>query len=59
MQLEWEPRQVNMAFLLQSLDSDRVDVAPGSNVIGEDDQIRRRRTAAHRDQPTGAEGAKR
>ena len=59
MQLEWEPRQVNEAFLLQSLDSDRVDVAPGSNVIGEDDQIRGRRSGAHRDQPTGAAGATR
>ena len=57
--LKWEPRQRNQAFLFQSLDSDRVDVTPGSNVIGEDDKIRRRRSDAHPDQPSGVEGATR
>ena len=40
MQLEWEPCQLDEALLLQTLNSDRVDVAPGSNIIGEDDQLR-------------------
>jgi len=42
MQLERQPGQLNEAFLLQALDSDRVDVTPRSNVIGEDDEIHRR-----------------
>jgi hypothetical protein len=33
MQLEWQPRQIYEAFSLQALDSDRVDIAPGSNVV--------------------------
>jgi uncharacterized protein affecting Mg2+/Co2+ transport len=40
MEFEREPRQVNEVFLLQTFDSDRVYVAPGSNVVGEDDQLR-------------------
>jgi hypothetical protein len=38
-QLEREPCDVDQTFLFQLLDSDRVDVAPGSNVIREDDQL--------------------
>ena len=53
MQLVREPGQVNKTLLLQLFDSDRVDVAPGSNVVGEDDQIRGRRICTHPDQPTG------
>ena len=39
MELEWKPRQLNETLLLQLFDSDRVDVAPGSNVVREDDQL--------------------
>ena len=39
MKLKGQPGQVDEAFLFEALDSDRVDVAPGSNVVGEDDQI--------------------
>jgi hypothetical protein len=38
---------VNEAFLLQAVDSNRVDVAPGSNVVGEDNQIRRHDILSH------------
>jgi hypothetical protein len=38
-QLERPPRHLHQALSLQLLDSDRVDVAPGSNVVGEDDQL--------------------
>ena len=40
-QLERQPRHVDEALLLELVDSDRVDVAPGSNVVGEDDQLDR------------------
>jgi hypothetical protein len=39
--LERHPGKPNQAFLFQTFDPDRVDVAPGSNVIGEDDQVDR------------------
>lgn len=48
MELERKPRQVNEAFLLQAFDSDRVDVTPGSDVVGEDDQILGRDILNHR-----------
>src|SRR5712692_4975725 len=41
MQLERQPRQVDQSLALELLDSDRVDVAPGSNVVREDDQVDR------------------
>ena len=47
MQLVGEPRDVDQAFSLQLLDSDRVDVAPGSNVVREDDQLGRRVFQSH------------
>jgi hypothetical protein len=42
MELERHPGQVTEPFILKAFDSDRVDVAPGSNVVGENDQIGRR-----------------
>ena len=41
MKLKGEPRGMDQSLALELLDSDRVDVAPGSNVVGEDDQIDR------------------
>jgi hypothetical protein len=41
MQLEREPRDIDLALALELVDPDRVDVAPGSNVVGEDDQVHR------------------
>jgi hypothetical protein len=41
MKLVREPRDVYQVLPLELLDSDRVDVTPGSNVIGEDDQLYR------------------
>jgi hypothetical protein len=38
-QLEGQPRYVDQTLLFQLFDSNRVDVAPGSNVVGEDDQL--------------------
>jgi hypothetical protein len=52
MELKGQPRQLNKAFLFQAFDSDRVDVAPRSNVVGEDDKIRAL-GKAHLTQPTG------
>jgi hypothetical protein len=40
-QLEWQPRHPDKILLLELFDSDRVDVAPGSNVVGEDDEVDR------------------
>src|SRR5216683_6115279 len=42
MQLEGKPRHVHEMLTLELLDSDRVDVAPRSNVVGKDDQLNRR-----------------
>jgi hypothetical protein len=39
MQLERQPGDVDESLALELLDSDRVDVAPGSNVVREDDEI--------------------
>jgi hypothetical protein len=39
--LERPPLDANKILSLQLLDSDRVDVAPGSNVVREDDQLDR------------------
>jgi hypothetical protein len=39
--LEWPPRDADEIFPFQLVDSDRVDVAPGSNVVGKDDQLDR------------------
>src|SRR5438105_14742511 len=36
-QLEGQPCDLDRTFALELLDSDRVDVAPGSNVVREDD----------------------
>ena len=47
MQLERKPRHVDQAFFLELFDSDRVDVAPGSNVIREDDQLDRLDCISH------------
>ena len=47
MQLEGQPRDIDQAFFLQLFDSDRVDVAPGSNVVGEDDQLNRLDCLSH------------
>jgi hypothetical protein len=47
MELERQPGHVDQAFPFQLLDSDRVDVAPGSNVIGEDDQLHRLDCLSH------------
>jgi hypothetical protein len=38
-QLKRQPRHPDEVFLFQLFDSDRVDVAPGSNVVGEDDEL--------------------
>src|SRR5882672_4006151 len=46
-QLERPPRHLHQALSLQLLDSDRVDVAPGSNVVGEDDQLDGLRCFSH------------
>ena len=42
MKLEWQPRDVYQTLALELLDSDRVDVAPGSNVVREDHEVDRR-----------------
>jgi len=42
MQLERQPCDVDESFALQLVDSDRVDIAPGSNVVREDHQVGRR-----------------
>ena len=39
MQLERQPGDLDQALPLQLLDSDRVDVTPGSNVVREDEQL--------------------
>jgi hypothetical protein len=39
MQLVGEPRHVDEVLAIELVDSDRVDVAPGSNVVGVDDQL--------------------
>jgi hypothetical protein len=39
MQLEGGPCNPNQALALQLFDPNRVDVAPGSNVVREDDQV--------------------
>src|SRR5215831_20431846 len=41
MQLVRQPRDLDPTFSLQALDSNRVDVAPRSNVVGEDHQLDR------------------
>jgi len=41
MELEGQPRDVYSAFALELFDPDRVDVAPGSNVVRKDDEIDR------------------
>jgi len=43
MQLKRQPGDVNRSLALELFDPDRVDVAPRSNVVREDDQIDRRR----------------
>jgi hypothetical protein len=40
-ELKGQPSHVDEAFSFQLFNSDRVDVAPGSNVVGEDDQLNR------------------
>jgi hypothetical protein len=47
MQLEWQPRHPDKMLLLELFDSDRVDVAPGSNVVGEDDELDRLGCSSH------------
>src|SRR5256886_2744716 len=39
MELEGQPAHLDQSLLLQPLDSDRVDVAPGSNIVGENQQL--------------------
>src|SRR5882672_5935271 len=39
MELERQPSQMDKTFLFEAFDPDRVDVAPGSNIVGEDHQI--------------------
>ncbi len=39
MQFEGQPGDTDQPFALQLLDPNRVDVAPGSNVVREDDQV--------------------
>src|SRR4029077_7127809 len=53
MELERQPCQMDEAFLLEAFASDRVDVAPGSDVVGKDDQIGRghARSLATKDPP--------
>jgi hypothetical protein len=46
-QLEWQPCHPDEVLLLELFDSDRVDVAPGSNVVGEDDEVDRVGCASH------------
>src|ERR1700694_2825751 len=41
MQLEGQPCHVDESLLFQLFDSDRVDVAPGSNVVRENDELDR------------------
>jgi hypothetical protein len=41
MELEGQPGDTDKALALQLVDPDRVDVAPGSNVVREDDQVDR------------------
>src|SRR6266568_209050 len=41
MQLKGQPGEMDQSLPLELLDSDRVDVAPGSNVVGEDDEVDR------------------
>ena len=41
MELERQPRGSNQPLALQLFDSDRVDIAPRSNVVRKDDQIDR------------------
>src|SRR6202165_2453163 len=40
MKLVRKPGQADETFVLKAFDSERVDVAPGSNVVGEDDEVR-------------------
>jgi len=42
MQLERQPRDADLALTLDLFDSNRVDVAPRSNVVGEDHEVHRR-----------------
>ena len=46
-QLKGQPRHLNQVLPLELFDSDRVDVAPGSNVVGEDDELDRFDFASH------------
>src|ERR1700682_347537 len=46
-QLKRKPRHPDEILLLQLFNSDRVDVAPGSNVIGEDDELDRFGCVSH------------
>jgi hypothetical protein len=39
MQLEGGPRDPDQALVLQLFDPNRVDIAPGSNVVREDNQV--------------------
>jgi hypothetical protein len=39
MQLKRQPRELDLAFTLELVDSNRVDVAPRSNVVGEDHEV--------------------
>jgi hypothetical protein len=46
-ELERKPRHLHKTLLLELFDSDRVDVAPGSNVVGEDDELDRVGCGSH------------
>jgi hypothetical protein len=46
-QLEGPPRYVDESLLFQLFDSNRVDVTPWSNVVGEDDQLDRLDCLSH------------
>jgi hypothetical protein len=39
MQLKRQPREFDLAFTLELVDSNRVDVAPRSNVVREDHEV--------------------
>jgi hypothetical protein len=47
MQLKRQPGHLNQAFFLKPLDSDRVDVTPRSNVVGEDNELDRLGSITH------------
>jgi hypothetical protein len=46
-QLKGQPRDLDEILLLQLFDSYRVDVAPGSNVVGKQDQLDRLASNSH------------